>query len=175
MQDHRAREKAEHAAAPPAAPTQALPAKRAARRFLVHPLAVLRRLLAEHATPRGLAVASAFGVMVGALPLLGFHTLLVIFGAQRLKLNRLMALAANQICIPPVVPAICIEAGYYMRTGTFLTEVSMRTLGREALERFWEWTLGSLVVGPVLAAATGAIIWAVAAVLQRRSVPGAPD
>lgn len=145
------------------------PARRAARLLFTHPVAVFRRLLAEHATPRGLAAAAAFGVVVGASPFVGLHTLLVVFGACRLRLNRLMAVAASQICFPPVVPALCIECGYFLRHGFWLTELSMRTLWSEAPERFWEWLIGSLVVGPALAVAVGAATWVVAAIVQRRS------
>jgi len=138
------------------------------RLLLLHPVRLINNLLAEHATPRSLGFAGAFGAFAGTLPIIGLHTVLVYFGAQRLKLNRLLALGTNQLGIPPVVPALCIEVGYYLRHGTWLTEVSMRTLGREAPQRLWEWTLGALVVGPVLAVVVGGAIWLLAALIQRR-------
>jgi uncharacterized protein (DUF2062 family) len=142
------------------------------RLLLLHPVRLINSLLAEHASPRSLGLAAAFGTFAGTLPALGLHTVLVYFGAQRLQLNRLMALGANQLGIPPVVPALCIEVGYYLRHGTWLTEVSMRTLGREAPQRFWEWLLGALVVGPTLAVAVGGAIWLLAALIQRRAAVG---
>jgi uncharacterized protein (DUF2062 family) len=142
------------------------------RLLLLHPVRLIKKLLAEHATPRSLGLAGAFGAFAGTLPILGLHTVLVYFGAQRLMLNRLLALGANQLGMPPIVPALCIEVGHYLRHGTWLTEVSMRTLGREAPQRFWEWTLGSLVVGPVLAVVVGGAIWLLATVLQRRAPAG---
>ena len=114
----------------------------------------------------------AFGAFAGTLPIIGLHTVLVYVGARRLKLNRLVALGTNQLGMPPVVPALCIEIGYYLRHGTWLTEISTRTLGREAPQRFWEWTLGSLVVGPVLAVVLGGAIWLLAALVQRRAPVG---
>jgi hypothetical protein len=57
--------------------------------------------------------------------------------------------------MPPVVPALCIEAGYFMRHGRFLTEISLETLGYQALERLYEWLLGSLVLAPLLALLIG--------------------
>ena len=141
---------------------------RAYRLLLLHPIRLIRRLLAEHASPRSLGAAAALGVVIGSSPLLGVHTLLVYALASRLRLNRLMALGTNQLCMPPVVPALCIEAGYYLRHGAFLTEISMRTLGREALQRFWEWLLGALLVGPALGAVVGGAVWLLAALLQRR-------
>jgi uncharacterized protein (DUF2062 family) len=143
------------------------------RLFLLHPVRLINSLLAEHATPRSLGLAGAFGAFAGTLPILGLHTLLVYYGAQRLQLNRLLALGTNQLGLPPVLPALCIEVGYYLRHGTWLTEVSMRTLGREAAQRFWEWTLGACVVGPVLAVGVGGAIWLIAALMQRRPSKGA--
>ncbi|HEY5999207.1 MAG TPA: DUF2062 domain-containing protein [bacterium] len=141
---------------------------RAYRLLLLHPVRLVRRLLAEHATPRSLAAAAALGMFVGALPVIGLHTLLVYALARRLRLNRLMALGANQLGMPPFVPALCIETGYYLRHGEFLTEISMRTLGREALDRFWEWLIGAFTLGPVLALTVGGAIWMLAALVQRR-------
>lgn len=145
------------------------PSKRVWRLFLLHPVRLIKNLLAEHATPRSLGLAGAFGAFVGALPILGLHTVAVYFGAQRLRLNRLVALGANQLGMPPIVPALCVEVGYYLRHGTWLTEISLRTLGSEAPQRLWEWTLGSLVVAPALAVVMGGGIWVAAALIQRRT------
>lgn len=141
---------------------------RAYRLLLLHPVRLISRLLAEHTSPRHLGAAAALGIIVGTSPFLGVHTVLVYFAASRLRLNRLVALGTNQLCMPPIVPAVCVEVGYYLRHGVFLTEISFRTLGTEVLERFWEWLLGSLVVGPVLAVAVGLTIWLLAALIQRR-------
>lgn len=132
------------------------------------PVRLINNLLAEHATPRSLALAGAFGAFAGTLPIIGLHTVLVFFGAERLKLNRLLALGTNQLGIPPFLPALCIEVGFYLRHGTWLTEISLRTLWREAPQRFWEWTLGALVVGTALAVVVGGAIWLLAVLMQRR-------
>lgn len=144
------------------------PPTRMRRLLFLHPVQLIDHLLAEHAKPRSLGLAGAFGMLAGTLPIIGLHTVLVYFGAQRLQLNRLLALGTNQLCMPPVVPALCIEVGYYLRHGTWLTEISLRTLGREAPQRLWEWTLGSLLVGPALALVVGGAIWLLAALVQRR-------
>ncbi|HWR97684.1 MAG TPA: DUF2062 domain-containing protein [Candidatus Methanoperedens sp.] len=141
---------------------------RAYRLFLLHPIRFTRRLLAEHASPRSLGAAAALGILVGSTPFFGVHTFLVYLLASKLRLNRLMALGTNQLGMPPFVPALCIEVGYYLRHGAFLTEVSLRTLGREALERFWEWLIGACVLGPVLAVVVGGTVWVLATLLQRR-------
>ena len=104
---------------------------------------------------------------MGTLPLVGIQMLSIMAVAGFMKLNRVVALSAGQLCSPPLVPALCIEVGYFMRNGEFLTELSLRTLGYEALDRLLEWVLGSLVVAPVLAATLGLATWLTATVLVK--------
>jgi uncharacterized protein (DUF2062 family) len=140
-----------------------------------HPLRSLRALLTERATPRGLAFAVALGVFLGAVPLIACHTVVILIAAALLRLNRVAAVAASQLCMPPLVPALCIEAGHLLRYGHFLTlegvhslrEASFLDLGYMGLQCLWEWCLGSLLVGSVLALVIGALTYAAARVLGR--------
>ncbi len=136
---------------------------------LLHPLRSLRILLKGDASPARLSAAGALGVFLGSLPLIGFHTVTILFSAGFLRLNRVAAVAASQLCMPPLVPALCIEAGYYMRHGRFLTELSLETLGYQGLERLYEWAIGSLVVGPALGAVVAGITYGLARLITRKS------
>ncbi len=136
---------------------------------LLRPLKSLRLLLTGNNSPERLAVAGGLGVFIGALPLIACQSITTLFAANYFRLNKLMALAAGQICIPPLVPALCIEAGYFMRHGRFLTEVSLETLGYQALERIFEWFLGSLILGPVIGILTAAAIYVTALCLKRET------
>ena len=137
---------------------------------IFHPLRSLRLLLKENASPKRLAVAVALGILVGALPLLGLRAMIILMFTGYFRLNKVVALAAGNICTPPFVPALCIEAGYFMRHGTFLTEISFKTLGYQALERFWEWGLGSLIVGPALALTFALITYVIALKIKNKRV-----
>lgn len=119
------------------------------------PMRSLRTLLSENASPLQLALAAAMGVFLGTLPLIACHTLVIILAATYFRLNKLAALSASQLCMPPVVPALCIETGYWLRHGRFLTDISLETLGYQALERLYEWLLGALVLAPFLAGLIG--------------------
>jgi uncharacterized protein (DUF2062 family) len=119
------------------------------------PMRSLRTLLRENTSPTQLALATAVGVFLGTLPLIACHTLVIILTATYFRLNKVAALASSQLCMPPVVPALCIETGYFLRHGRFLTEISLETLGYQALERLYEWLLGSLVLAPLLALLIG--------------------
>jgi uncharacterized protein (DUF2062 family) len=140
----------------------ALGGKEAREVSILHPWRSMRMLLAENCSPSQLAAAMAIGVFVGTMPFIGTHTLVVLVAASFLRLNKLVAVGASQLGMPPFVPALAIEVGHYIRHGRWLTEISMRTLGYEALDRLVEWIIGSLVLAPVLAVLVGAITWAMA-------------
>jgi hypothetical protein len=69
--------------------------------------------------------------------------------------------------MPPLVPALCIETGYFLCHGKFLTEISLQTLGYQGLERLYEWVIGSLLLAPFLSACIGAIIYLMAFFIKR--------
>jgi len=126
---------------------------------VLRPIESLRTLLTENTNPAQLAAAGALGVFLGTLPLIICHTIVILFAASFFRLNKVAAVSASQLCMPPVVPAICIEVGYFMRHGRFLTEISLETLGYQALDRLLEWLIGSLVLSPILGALVGIIIY----------------
>ncbi len=128
----------------------------------LHPIRSLKTLLKQNLTPGKAAVSGALGVFLGTLPAIGFHTLLILTVAGYFRLNRMTALAASQLCAPPLVPALCIEAGHYLRHGRFLTEISLETLGHQGLQRLLEWGLGSVLLAPLLGAVIGAGIYLIA-------------
>lgn len=123
------------------------------------PRVFLRRLLEENATARGLAVSAWFGVFLGALPLIGIHMLTILYVSMRLRLNKVMALSIQNICMPPLVPGVCIAFGYFFRHHRVITEASLIELGSEPVQRLWEWGLGSLVVAPALATVIAILVY----------------
>jgi uncharacterized protein (DUF2062 family) len=136
---------------------------------LLHPWRSLRALLHDSGEPLFLGLAAALGVVLGATPLLGLHTITILASAGYMRLNRPIAVAASQLCMPPLVPALCIETGYVLRHGRLLTELSLQTLGREAPVRLLDWLLGSLLVGPLLGVLIGGVVCVMAASLRKAS------
>ena len=136
---------------------------------VLHPIQSVRALVAENNSPGRLAAAGALGVFLGALPLVAFHTVAILFAAGFFRLNRVVAVAASQLAMPPLVPALAIETGYFLRRGEFLVEISLRTLGYEGLDRLAEWLIGSLVLGPVLALLVGGVIYILGVVVRREN------
>ena len=132
-----------------------------------HPIRSLKTLLTENWSPGQLATAGAMGVFLGTLPLIGLHTITILFAAGFFRLNKLAAVGTSQFCMPPLIPALCIETGYFMRHGEFLTEVSLQTLGYQGLERIFEWIIGSLVLAPIISVVIWCCLFMTAIILKR--------
>lgn len=132
------------------------------------PLKTLKNLCLENSSPFWLAVAVWMGLFLGALPLIACHTIVIIYVTYRLHLNKVAAVAASQFCMPPVVPVLCIEVGYYLRYGSFIVDLSWQRWLLEIHHRLFEWLLGSLIVGPLLGMLGGAIVYFTSRHVQQR-------
>ncbi len=135
--------------------------------ILRHPGKALRMLLREQATPEGLAMSAAIGMFLAVLPLLFVHTLVILYVSLRLNLNKVVTLNIQHLAMPPFIPALCIEVGYYLRHGTWLTDLSFRTVFEQFSSRLYEWFLGSLIIAPLAAVIIGAVVFSAAAVFKR--------
>lgn len=133
-----------------------------------HPIKALKEMLKENATPAGLAAAAALGIFLGVLPILSFHTPVIIYFAVRLHLNKVMALSIQNICMPPWMPIACIELGHYMLYGTWLTDVSLHAIFGQLKDRVFEWFVGSLVIAPIAAIITAFVVYIMANRIKER-------
>lgn len=134
---------------------------------VLRPMRSIRVLLRENSSPKMLSFAAAVGVLLGTLPLIACHTIAILLVCGFFRLNKVAAVSSSQLCMPPIVPALCIELGYYIRHGHWLTELSLQTLGYQALERIYEWFLGSLLLAPLLALLVGVLTYLLAKMVQR--------
>jgi len=135
--------------------------------LLRHPGKVLKMLLLENATPEGLGLSAAVGVFLAVLPILFAHTLVILYVSMRLKLNKVVSLNVQHLAMPPFLPAVCIETGYYMRHGTWLTNLSFTTVFEQFSSRLYEWFLGSLIIAPLTAVLVGGVIYFTALAIKR--------
>lgn len=145
------------------------------REILRHPLRFIRRLLKEDATPSGLALAAAIGTFLAVLPLIGVHMLVILYVCIRLRLNKIMALAIQNLFMPPLSPFLCIELGYFLRYGEWLTDFTLQTCLYEMHHRLYEWLLGSLVLAPVFAVLIWFIVYGVTTLLTSRQEQDRPN
>jgi uncharacterized protein (DUF2062 family) len=135
--------------------------------LLRHPGKALKMLLRENATPEGLAMSAAVGMFLAVLPLLFMHTLVILYVSLRLNLNKLVSLNVQHLAMPPFMPAVCIETGYYLRHGTWLTNLSFKTVFEQFSSRVYEWFLGSLIIAPLAAVLVGSCMFLAATLLKK--------
>ena len=95
------------------------------------------------------------------------HSVVIFYFALRLNLNKIVALNVQHLAMPPFIPALCIEVGYYLRHGRWLTDLSYATVFQQFSSRIYEWFLGSLVVAPLAAALVGAAMYVTSAAINK--------
>jgi predicted LPLAT superfamily acyltransferase/uncharacterized protein (DUF2062 family) len=149
-----------------------VPAKTGLRELLTHPQRFMRALLHEHATPSALALSAAVGVFLATLPLISLHMIVIFYVTTRFNLNRVMALSVQNLCMPPLVPFLCIQLGHLLRTGRWLTEATRETIVHQAHYRLLEWLMGSLILAPLLAALAWLAVFYTASRLTRKTARG---
>ncbi len=135
--------------------------------LLRHPGKVLKMLLQENATPQGLALSAAIGLFLAVLPILFAHSLVILYVSLRLNLNKVVSLNVQHLAMPPFIPALCIEVGYYLRHGTWLTDLSFQTVFEQFSSRLYEWFLGSLIIAPIAAILIGTLMYISATVIKK--------
>lgn len=113
------------------------------------------------------AFSAAWGIFCGSIALPGIRQVMLFSGAGFWNLNRILVISFEKFCIGPIIPAVCIEFGYFLRHGSWLTQFNLTTLGKQFLSRFWEWIVGSFFVAPLLAGITFCLIWGIGWMLNR--------
>jgi glycosyltransferase involved in cell wall biosynthesis len=138
-------------------------------KILFHPIKMLKYLVKEYASPKELGFAAGVGTFLAILPLIGFHTVAIIYASVRLHLNKVMSINIQHLFMPPFAPIVCMEVGYYMRHGHWLTTISFKTLCEQLPFRIYEWFLGSLVLAPICAVIIGFIVYVIAFMIKRKN------
>lgn len=118
-------------------------------------------LVRENTSSLGLAFSAFVGALLAVYPTYGFCTILILYAATRLHLNKAMAVMAQNPFMPPVCPVICIELGYFLRHGRFLLpeDLNFHSTIREIHLRWFEWLLGSIILAPVFAMIFAVIVY----------------
>ena len=115
-----------------------------------------------------MAASAAVGTFLAVLPLVGVHMAVIVYVCLRFKLNKVMALAIQNLFMPPLSPFLCIEVGYYLRHGEWWTEFTLHNCLGEIHHRLYEWLLGSLLLAPFFAVLAWAAVYAAASFIRTR-------
>lgn len=139
------------------------------------PGSYFRALSRQHSSAGELGAAVWVGIFLGALPIIPFGIAAIVYASHRLHLNKLASVGASNICCAPFVPFLCVELGHFLRHGTFWYHFNRQTLLDQMHLRLWEWLLGSLLIGPLLATAGALLTYSLVSTLRRRSEQSEPD
>lgn len=142
------------------------------RLFYITPRNLLRKLkkkglkrlfledfLRNQDSPRKKALSIALGIFIGLSPLWGFHTLIVIFMAILLKLNKVIAFVFSNISLPPFIPLVLLLS---LQVGNWVMGIeSHYTLNgiRENFDLMQH--LEAYLVGSIVLSATSALVFGV--------------
>ncbi|MBX3022102.1 MAG: DUF2062 domain-containing protein [Bdellovibrionales bacterium] len=113
-------------------------------------------LVRTHATAWELGLSVAVGVFVGATPLFGFHTLILIALAFVLPLNFVAMYIGSHVGIPVLIPFLLVAEVYIGQVWLGIPT------GDGLMGHFLQWSAGSVVLGMILGVPAGLLTyWAV--------------
>ena len=127
----------------------------------ISPARAWRQLRQAETGAQEMASGLAVGVFIANLPLYGVQTLLSLFAARKLRLHPLCVVAGSHLSTPPIGPlliALAIGVGHFLLHGNWIDMPRSESTWSGWLQFFGrlmlEWSVGSIVVGGVLALAT---------------------
>ncbi len=136
--------------------------------LFLNPVSFFKMLLKENASPMALALSAVVGTILAVLPIIGFHSIAIIYVTARLHLNKIMALSIQVFYSPPFVPFICIEAGHYLRNGAWIKDFTLSSFKTNWSEYLFDWLIGSLVMAPLYAVIAFVIVYFTALKIQKK-------
>lgn len=134
----------------------------------------LEDLLKSTDSPKKKAFSVALGVFIGVAPLWGLQTILAIFLAAVLRLNKFIAFAFSNISIPPMIPVIIYLS---LKTGAIILRKNnvpvlnldtFKSLG-DFKEHLSQYLIGSIVLATLLAFIFGIITYIVLSLSKQKS------
>ncbi len=127
----------------------------------VSPRQAWRQLRQDDTGRTMFATGLAVGVFIANLPIYGLQTVAALYAARKLHLHPVSVIAGTQASLPPVnlamiAAAICV--GQFLMQGSLPTlpekGITLAVLLSETPHLLLAWTIGSILVGFVLAALT---------------------
>ncbi len=133
----------------------------------------LENFLHDQDSPKKKALSIALGIFLGLSPLWGFHTVIVIFLAILLKLNKVIAFVASNISFPPFIPFVLLAS---LQTGNWVlgiqshyTLVGIRE-NFDLMQHFQAYLVGSIVLSTTCALVFGVLGYLFFSIIDRKKV-----
>ena len=148
------------------------PTARMANRLVQGIRTLIQRAIAEHATPREVALSVAIGTFCACTPLIGLHLWLALGLATLFRLNRLWAAVGSRATsIPPLLPLAVfaeVQLAHRVRTGGWVPLSPHEALAHGG-ELVLDWVLGTPFVGATYATLLGLVAYGIARVRLSRA------
>ncbi len=119
------------------------------------------------------AQSIALGVFIGISPLWGFHTLLVIFLAVALNLNKVIAFTFSNISLPPFIPFLLlasVQIGSWITGSDFVISMDLINENFEIIKHLKSYIIGSFTLAILAALALGFVGYITFSILDRKKV-----
>ncbi len=125
--------------------------KKGLKRFIVEDF------LRHQDSPKKKALSIALGVFIGLSPLWGFHTIIVIFLAILLRLNKVISFAFSNISLPPFIPLVLLLS---LQTGNWVLGIDTHYELDTVLDNInLIQNLKSYIVGSIVLSISSALIF----------------
>ena len=116
--------------------------------------------------------AIMLGLFIGISPLWGYHIILVIFFCVLLKLNKVIALVAAHISIPPMIPVLLYSSyklgGFLLNSGEEQVLLNANLSLADVKNNLIQYVVGSFALGALAAIVFGFIAYVLLSLFRKR-------
>ncbi|MBR9757922.1 MAG: DUF2062 domain-containing protein [Algicola sp.] len=141
--------------------------KKGVKRFFVEDF------LGSNDSPRKKGLSIALGVFIGLSPFWGFHTVLVIFLALFLNLNKAIAFAFSNVSLPPFIPFIIyssVKLGEHILNVKNTYDLEELTQNFALVTHLKTYVIGSLALAVICACFFGVIGYLLFLILSKKKM-----
>lgn len=134
---------------------------------------IMEDLLGSEDAAEKKALSIALGVFIGLSPLWGFHTVIVIFLAMLLNLNKVIAFAFSNVSLPPFIPLILyfsLKVGSWLLGENFVLSMSEIDPSIELVKYLKSYIVGSLVLSVTAAIVCGLASYLFLTLFERKKI-----
>ena len=134
---------------------------------------ILEDLFGSMDSPQKKAISIALGVFIGLSPFWGFHTIIVIFLAIILKLNKVIAFTFSNVSLPPFIPFVLYASS---KMGQFVLGIEYSYTMAEMTENFEltkhlkTYIVGSFSLAIISSLVLGILGYLILSIFDRRKV-----
>lgn len=134
---------------------------------------IMEDLLGSDDSVEKKALSIALGVFIGLSPIWGFHTVVVIFLALLLNLNKMIAFAFSNVSLPPFIPLILyfsLKLGSWLLGENFVLSMSEIDPSLELMKYLKSYIVGSLALSVTAAISCGIAGYVFLTLFERKKI-----